>query len=303
MATKKSGLGKGLDSLISANVNTEQLNRGLVTARPAGEAVTKVPLSKVEPNREQPRRNFDEDAIAELADSIKQYGVIQPLIVQEKDGYYEIVAGERRWRAAKQAGLREVPVIIRDLPEQERMEITLIENIQRENLNPIEEALAYHRLLTEFDLKQEEVAQRVSKNRTTVTNSLRLLRLATEVQQMVIDGQLTGGHARCLVSVEDEEQQTRLARQIAQQGLNVRETEALIRSLQKGSDKPKKKEPAKGDETMDAVYADLEEQMKQILGTKVAIRRKNGQAGRIEIEYYSPEELDRILQLLRRMEE
>ncbi len=302
MAAKKSGLGKGLDSLISTNVNPEQLNRGLGASRSDSEPVKKVPLSKVEPNREQPRRSFDETAIRELADSIKQYGVIQPLIVQDKGDYYEIVAGERRWRAAKLAGVRELPVIIRDLPEQERMEITLIENIQRENLNPIEEALAYQRLLTEFNLKQEEVAERVSKNRTTVTNSLRLLRLGEEVQQMVVDGKLTGGHARCLISVEDEAQQLKLARQIAQQNLSVRETEDLVRSLQGHSDKGKKKEPRKSDEKMDAVYADLEEQMKQILGTKVSIQRKTEKAGRIEIEYYSPDELDRILQLMHRID-
>ncbi len=233
-----------------------------------------------------------------MADSISRYGIIQPLIVQNKGKYYEIIAGERRWRAAKQAGIKEVPVIIRDISEQQRMEMSLIENIQRENLNPIEEALAYRRLLEEFNLKQDEVAQRVSKSRTTVTNSLRLLKLSDEVQQMVIDGQLTGGHARCLVSVEDADLQRQLAEQIVKQNLSVREAEQLVRALQ-AKDEKKPKKSAKSDDRMDAVYADLAAQMREILGTKVAIRRKNETAGRIEIDYYSPGELDRILQLIR----
>ncbi len=298
MAAKKSGLGKGLDSLISKNVNTEQLNKGLTPEQDGSEPVIKVRISQVEPNREQPRQNFDEAGLSELADSIKQYGVIQPLIVRKKDNYYEIIAGERRWRAAKLAGIKEVPVIIRDFSEQQQMEMSLIENIQREDLNPIEEARAYQRLLTEFNLKQDEVAQRVSKSRTTVTNSLRLLRLCDEVQQMVIEGQLTGGHARCLVSVEDADLQRRLAAQIVDQRLSVRETEQLIRTLQSKTKEKTKKNPG-SDSRMDAIYADLADQMKQILGTKVEIRRKNENAGKIEIDYYSPDELDRILQMIR----
>ncbi len=301
MAAKKTGLGKGLDSLISKNVDAEQLNHGLVPESRSGEPVVKVRISQVEPNREQARQNFDEDGLAELADSIRQYGIIQPLIVQNKGKYYEIIAGERRWRAAKLAGIKEVPVIIRDISEQQRMEMSLIENIQREDLNPIEEARAYRQLLEEFNLKQDEVAQRVSKNRTTVANSLRLLKLSDDVQQMVIDGQLTGGHARCLVSVEDEDMQKRLAEQIVAQNLSVREAEQLVRSLQEQSGK-KQKKTTQTDGKMDAIYADLAEQMRRILGTKVEIRRKNESAGRIEIAYYSQEELDRILQMIRSIE-
>ncbi len=299
MAAKKNGLGKGLDSLITPKVNTEQLNKGLDREPGDGEPVVKIKLGKVEPNREQPRKHFDEESLAELADSIKQYGVIQPLIVQDMGGYYEIIAGERRWRAARLAGLAEVPVIVRDMGEQQRMEISLIENIQREDLNPIEEARAYRQLLDEFDLKQEEVAKRVSKSRTAVTNSMRLLKLCENVQQMVIDGKLTGGHARCLISVEDEERQESLAEEIVSKNLSVRDTEKLIKNLQQKTEKPAKPEI---DETFAAICVDLANQMKGILGTKVEIRQKNENAGKIEIEYYSRDELDRLLQLIRSIE-
>ncbi len=302
MAAKKSGLGKGLDSLISKNVNTEQLNRGLTPEKADGESVIQVKISKVEPNREQPRKSFDEAGLAELADSIKQHGILQPLIVQDTGKYYEIVAGERRWRAAKLAGIKEVPVIVRDFTDQQQMEISLIENIQREDLNPIEEALAYQRLLTEFGLKQDEVAERVSKSRTTVTNSLRLLKLSDEVQQMVIDGSLSSGHARCLVPIKDTAAQLQLARRIAEQNLSVRETEQLVRAIQNKSNKTKKKKAA-ADTRLDAIYADLEKQMRQTLGTKVTIRRTNAEAGQIEISYYSQEDLDRILQLIKSAEQ
>ncbi len=298
MAAKKSGLGKGLDSLISKNVNTDQLNHGLVPDPGSGEQVVKVRISQVEPNREQARKNFDEADLAELADSIRQYGIIQPLIVQNKGKYYEIVAGERRWRAAKLAGVKEVPVIIRDISEQQKMEMSLIENIQREDLNPIEEAKAYRQLLEEFNLKQEDVAQRVSKSRAAVANSLRLLKLCDEVQQMVIDGKLTGGHARCLISVENADLQRRLAEQIASQDLSVRETERLVRALQEDQGQ-KTKKTSGSDKKMDAIYADLANQMRSILGTGVEIRRKNETSGRIEISYYSQEDLDRILQMIR----
>ncbi len=298
MAAKKSGLGKGLDSLISAKVNTEQLNKGLAADTADRDPVKKVKLSKVEPNREQPRKRFDEESLTELADSISQYGVIQPLIVCDKGSYYEIIAGERRWRAARMAGITEVPVIIRDYSNQERMEISLIENIQREDLNPIEEARAYRRLLDEFDLKQEDVAKRVSKSRTAVTNSMRLLKLCESVQQMVIDGKLTGGHARCLISVEDEAEQERLAAEIIEKNLSVRDVEHMVK-VRQNRDKEKTKEKSDADEILDALCADLSDQMKEILGTKVEIRRKNEDAGRIEIEYYSKEDLDRLLQLIK----
>ena len=255
-----------------------------------------IDIQKVEPNREQPRKSFDEDSLLELADSIKQFGILQPLLVQDKKEYYEIIAGERRWRAAKLAKLSEVPVIIKELTDQEIVEISLIENIQRENLNPIEEAIAYKRLLEEFNLKQDEVAERVSKSRTAVTNSMRLLKLSDQVQQMVIDDMLTTGHARALLGIEDKDKQYSAAQKIFDEKLSVRETEKLVKKLQNDKPaKPVKEEPI--DPKMDIIYQDLEEKMKNILGTKVAIHKKTSKKGTIEIEYYSPEELDRIIEL------
>lgn len=303
MAAKKGGLGKGLDSLMPNKVNTKQLNEGISSDETEKEPVKTVKISLVEPNRDQPRKKFSEESLAELADSIKQYGIIQPLIVQDKKDYYEIIAGERRWRAAKIAGLKEIPIIVRDISQQEVMEISLIENIQRENLNPIEEALAYKRLLEEFNLKQEEVAKRVSKSRTAVTNSMRLLKLTEDVQQMVIDEKLTMGHARCLISVEDPELQKKVALEIIDRNLSVRETEKLMKKLQKmqeAADEEEKKE--KEDTALTAIYENIAEQMKTILGTKVEIRRKDRDKGKIEIEYYSQDELDRLLQLMKSIE-
>ena len=298
MAVKKSGLGKGLDSLITNKVSKPIINT--VVTDKLNEAIL-VSIAKVEPNREQPRKKFDEDALLELAESIKQFGVLQPLLVQAKEDYYEIIAGERRWRASKIAGLKEVPVIIKSLTEQEKMEISLIENIQRENLNPIEEAQAYKKLITEFQLKQDEVAERVSKSRTAVTNIMRLLKLNEKVQQMVMDEMLTTGHARALLSIEDEEQQYLIAMKIFDEKLSVRDTEKLVKSLQsekKGKDAGVKKV----DMRLEAVYRDLEEQMKEILGTKVYIHAKDEKKGKLEIEYYSQDELDRIIDLLRTVE-
>ena len=223
----------------------------------------------------------------ELAESIKQFGVLQPLLVQQKDDYYEIIAGERRWRAAKLANLKEVPVIIKKLTEQEVVEISLIENIQRENLNPIEEAIAYKRLLTEFNLKQDEVAERVSKSRTAVTNSMRLLKLNEKVQQMVIDDMISTGHARALLGLNDLEKQYTVAQQIFDEKLKN----------QKDTEKNKKIDPK-----LEAICHDLEEKMKGILGTKVAINQKDNKKGKIEIEYYSMDELDRIMDLFRTIE-
>lgn len=301
MAGKKGGLGKGLDSLMPDKVNTKKLNEGISSEQSEKEPVKQIKLSLVEPNRDQPRKKFSEESLAELADSIKQYGIIQPLIVQDKKDYYEIIAGERRWRAAKIAGLKEVPVIVRDISQQEVMEISLIENIQRENLNPIEEALAYKRLLEEFNLKQDEVAKRVSKSRTAVTNSMRLLKLTEEVQQMVIDEKLSMGHARCLVSIEDPEMQKKIALQVIDKNLNVRETEKLMKKWQKTKEAEKGKEE-KEDTALIAIYENIAEQMKTILGTKVEIRRKDKNKGKIEIEYCSQDELDRMLQLMKSIE-
>ena len=292
MAVKK-GLGKGLDSLITDKVSKPVKPK----SEHAADAVM-IDIKKVEPNREQPRKKFDEDALIELSESIKQFGVLQPLLCQERDDYYEIIAGERRWRAAKIAGIKEVPVIIKKLSEQEIMEISLIENLQREDLNPIEEALAYKRLIDEFKLKQDEVAERVSKSRTAVTNAMRLLKLNEKVQQMVIDEMLTTGHARALLGIEDQDIQYVLAQQIFDQKLSVRDTEKLVKSMQ-NEKKGKKKEPDKLDSKLLAIYSDLEEQMKKIMGTKVLINSKNSNSGKIEIEYYSQDELDRIIDLIR----
>ena len=307
MATaKKNGLGKGLDSLITNKVNTAKTTTA--TTKPAVKKDEKVVegilvnINKVEPNREQPRKNFDEDALLELAESIKQFGVLQPLLVQQKDDYYEIIAGERRWRAAKLANLKEVPVIIKKLTEQEVVEISLIENIQRENLNPIEEAIAYKRLLTEFNLKQDEVAERVSKSRTAVTNSMRLLKLNEKVQQMVIDDMISTGHARALLGLNDLEKQYTVAQQIFDEKLSVRETEKLVKKIQQEKNQKNTEKNKRIDPKLEAICHDLEEKMKGILGTKVAINQKDNKKGKIEIEYYSMDELERIMDLFRTIE-
>lgn len=302
MAAKRGGLGKGLDSLITDKVgsgNTTVETTNTKKAEPDKD-VTFVKIGKVEPNREQPRKNFDEDALLELSESVKQYGVLQPLLVQDKKDYYEIIAGERRWRAAKLAGLKEVPVIIKNLTEQEIVEISLIENIQRENLNPIEEALAYKRLLNEFNLKQDEVAERVSKSRTAVTNSMRLLKLDERVQQMVIDDLISTGHARALLGIADGDQQYALAQQIFDEKLSVRETEKMVKKLQK--QKTEAPKPAV-DNSMSVFYEDMEQKLKAIMGTKVAIHQKNNQKGKIEIDYYSTDELERIMELFQSIHE
>ena len=296
MAAKRGGLGKGLDSLITDKVGNGNTSTETVKVKNTepDKNVTFVKIGKVEPNREQPRKNFDEDALLELSESLKQYGVLQPLLVQDKKDYYEIIAGERRWRAAKLAGLKEIPVIIKNLTEQEIVEISLIENIQRENLNPIEEALAYKRLLNEFNLKQDEVAERVSKSRTAVTNSMRLLKLDERVQQMVIDDLISTGHARALLGIADNEQQYVLAQQIFDEKLSVRETEKLVKKLQKQKpEKPKQQV----DDSMSVFYEDMEQKLKAIMGTKVAIHQKDNQKGKIEIDYYSTDELERIMEL------
>jgi len=299
MAVKK-GLGKGLDSLITNKVEKPAEAKVEVKVDNANGAVL-MNINKVEPNREQPRKKFDEDALLELSESIKQFGVLQPLLVTERDDYFEIIAGERRWRAAKMAGIKEVPVIVKKLTEQEIMEISLIENIQREDLNPIEEAQAYKRLLTEFNLKQDEVAERVSKSRTAVTNAMRLLKLNEKVQQMLIDEMLTTGHARALLAIEDQDKQYEVAQRIFDEKLSVRDTEKLVKNIQ--NEKPDAPVSVnKIDPQLLAVYRDLEEQMKAVLGTKVYINPKDDKKGKLEIEYYSQDELDRIIDLLRTVE-
>ena len=251
-------------------------------------------LNMVEPNREQPRKYFEEDSLLELADSIKQYGVLQPLLVRKRKDYYEIIAGERRWRAAKLAGVKEIPVIIKDYTEQEVVEIALIENIQRENLNPIEEAMAFKKLLTEFNLKQDEVAERVSKSRTAVTNSMRLLKLNEKVQQMIIDDMISTGHARALLAIDDQQQQHMLAVKIFDEKLSVRETEKLIKNIKSPKEQIKKEKKIENS----FIYEDLEEKMKMALGTKVKVLAKGNGKGKIEIEYYSDSELERMFDII-----
>lgn len=292
MAVNKRGLGKGLDTMIPPVKNEKKSEKG----DPAKGPETLVNITKVEPNREQPRKNFDEDALLELSESIKQYGLLQPILVQDRKDYYEIIAGERRWRAAKLAGLKQVPVIIKNLTDQEIVEISLIENIQRENLNPIEEAQAYKRLLNEFHLKQDEVAERVSKSRTAVTNSMRLLKLSDDVQRMVIDEMITTGHARALLGVEDPAEQYNIAQRIFDEKLSVREVEKIVKNMGKPV-KPKKEKVV--DKSMQVIYDDISEKLKTQLGTKVNIVPKEDGSGKIEIEFYSHDELDRILDLMK----
>ncbi len=298
MAARKGGLGRGLDALIPQGKLIED-KPALQTEEQKKEEKEKdstvmVRITQVEPNRNQPRRNFDEDTLHELAESIKQFGLLQPILVQDRDTYYEIIAGERRWRAAKMAGLKEVPVIIRDYSAQEIVEISLIENIQREDLNPIEEAQAYKRLITEFKLKQDEIAERVSKSRVAVTNSMRLLKLGEKVQQMVIDGMLSTGHARALISIEDQELQYQIAQRVFDEKLSVREVERLVKNL----GKEKKEKTKERDESLEVIYRSLEERMKQTLGTKVAISSKGKKGGKVEIEFYNNDDLEKIVDRL-----
>lgn len=297
MPIKKKGLGKGLDSLIPDNnsmksVTSEKTVESKEDAA-AKSGVQVMKINEVEPNRDQPRKNFDEDALLELSDSIKQFGVLQPLLVRKRKDYYEIIAGERRWRAAKLAGVKEVPVIEKEYTDQEILEIGLIENIQRENLNPIEEAIAYKRLLEEFNLKQDEVAERVSKSRTAVTNSMRLLKLSDKVQQMIIDDMISTGHARALLAIDDPELQYTLANKIFDEKLSVRETEKLVKEI-KNPKKPKEKKPVANS----FIYQDLEEKMKGVFGTKVSIASKGKGKGKIEIEYYSDDELEHLFDMM-----
>ncbi len=319
---KYGGLGRGLDSLIPNRVSkkaesdpaekkgqasSEGEKSGVQADASAAEllkpanvkgSVLQVRISLVEPNRAQPRKYFDEQAISELADSIEKYGIISPLLVQKKADHYEIIAGERRWRAAKKAGLKEVPVIVKDFSDQEVVEVSLIENIQREDLNPMEEARAYQRLVSEYGLKQEAVAERVSKSRSAITNSMRLLKLGEEVQKLVEIGNLSEGHARTLVPITDVDLQKEVAEQILEQGLSVRQTEILVKNLQTAQDPEKAAPKAPKDEQREALLNNLAEKLKGTLGTKVSIKQNGKNKGKIEIEYYSDDELDRIYELL-----
>ncbi|MBR3308605.1 MAG: ParB/RepB/Spo0J family partition protein [Lachnospiraceae bacterium] len=279
--TMKGGLGKGLDLLIPGAETKEEKKEALL-----------LKTSQLEPNKDQPRKKFDEEAIEELAQSIKQYGIIQPIIVCKKDDYYQIIAGERRWRAAKKAGIREVPVVVKEYTDKEIAEISLIENIQREDLNPIEEAKSYKRLIDEYKLTQEELSERVSKSRTEIANKMRLLKLHDEVQKMLISGALSAGHARALLGLESKKDQLKAANEIIEKSLSVRQTEDLVKKM----NEPKKDKTAKGKEadSLDFVYRDLEKKLSDCLGTKVRISRKDKNKGKIEINYYSEDELDRL---------
>ena len=291
MATKKRGLGKGLDSLIpEGKITVGNGKPGGTTLIDENDAVIKININQVEPDREQPRKTFNEDELNDLADSIKAHGIFQPLLVQKKEDYYEIVAGERRWRAAKIAELKEVPCIVREFTEQEKVTIQLIENIQREDLNPIDEALAYRRLIDEFHMKQDEVAESVGKNRTTITNSMRLLNLADEIQEMLVDERLTPGHARALLSISDKEEQVRVANQVFDEQMTVRETEKYVKSLGKPK-KTKKLTP----EALQLIYRQLEDKMREKIGARITVKPADEKKGRIEIEYFSQDELEEIV--------
>ena len=293
------GLGKGLDSLIPMGEGISTKTEKNTAAKKEGtdNAETLVKITKVEPNREQPRKNFNEDSLQELADSIKQFGLIQPIVVQDKKDHYEIIAGERRWRAAKIAGLKEVPVIIKNLTDQEVVELSIIENIQREDLNPIEEAQAYKRLLNEFHLTQDQVAERVSKSRTAVTNAMRLLKLCDEVQQMVIEDMISTGHARAILSIEDPEEQYALAQRIFDEKLSVRDVEKIMKNMNKPA-KDKKAGSKQGDKDLSFIYQDIEEKLKNSLGTKVSVSSKGDGSGKIEIEFFSNDDLERLMEIL-----
>ncbi|MBR5952048.1 MULTISPECIES: ParB/RepB/Spo0J family partition protein [Pseudobutyrivibrio] len=293
MAAKKGGLGKGLDSLI---VKKEE---GVVAVNPEQHgAPVEVDINKVEPNKLQPRKNFDEDKLQELADNIKIHGIVNPIIVQDRKGYYEIIGGERRWRAARIAGFKKVPVIIMNLSEQEFVEISLIDNIQREQLNPIEEAMAFARLIDEFNLKQDEVAERVSKSRTTITNALRLLKLDKRVQDMIVDDKLSTGHARAMLAIADPDKQYEFAERAFDEKMSVRDVEREVKKLLNDKKSDKKSKASEIDSQLAAVYQETQERLKGVLGTKVFINAKDNKSGKLEIEYYSQDELNRIVELL-----
>ena len=295
MAAKR-GLGKGIDAMISGDdTKAKKVVKEVI------KEVDTIDINKIEPNSNQPRKNFNEDKIHELAESIKQHGLIEPLIVQKgKKGFYTIIAGERRWRAAREAGVKEIPVVVKEYSDQQVMEIALIENIQREDLNAIEEAEAYERLIKDFNLKQDEVAERVSKSRVAITNSLRLLKLDPRVREMIIEDKIKSGHARALLSVTDPEEQYRLAVMIFDNSMSVRETEKMVKKYLADKDKPTKEVKKKYTQT-ELIYKDYEEKLKTVIGTKVNINNKGKGKGKIEIEYFSPDEFDRIIGMMMSM--
>ncbi len=297
---KRSALGRGADALLR-NINIEKIEPNPAQiqpgAEPSGEVM--INLSLIEPNKNQPRKNFDKDSLEELTNSIRQYGVLQPILVKKNGNRYEIIAGERRWRAAQAANLKEVPVVIRDYDDQKAKEISIIENIQRSDLNPIEEAMAYQSLMEEYHLTQEEVSDRVAKKRSTITNSLRLLKLSQSIQQFMAEGKITSGHARALLSIEDEQQRELIALDIMNKNLSVREVEKIAKAFSKKKKKAESPLPDTPQVNLDLFYTAYEDSMQSLLGTKVHINQKDKNKGRIEIEYYSQAELERIMDIFK----
>ncbi len=301
----KRGLGKGLDALIPETEKSAKDNSSVNKAETEKEVVKEVikeidtiDINKIEPNATQPRKFFDEDSLQELAESIRQHGLIEPLIVQKsKEDFYSIIAGERRWRAARIAGLKDIPVIVKEYNSQQIIEIALIENLQREDLNPIEEAEAFNRLIEEYNLKQDEVAEKVSKSRVTITNSLRLLKLDERVRNMIIEDKIKSGHARALLAIEDVDEQYNAAVKIFDEKLSVRETERLVKLINSKETAPKKEEKIETQQEK-LIFKQYEEKLKLVMGTKVNISHKNDGKGKIEIEYYSPEEFERLIDIM-----
>ena len=306
----RKGLGNGLDTMLGVNTTQSRKKTGsksqnIETKEVIKEVIKEVPtemtlkIKDIEINKDQPRKQFNEDALQELADSITQHGVIEPLIVTKRDNYYLLVSGERRWRASMKAGLKEVPVVVKDYTDQEILEIGLIENIQREDLNPIEEAQAYQKLIEEFHMKQDDIAERVSKSRSAITNILRLLKLAKPVQEMVIDEKLSNGHARALLPIEDTERQYETACKVFDERLSVRETEKLVKKILNDLANPKVEDTtATTVEDLSFLYRDIEEKFKYKLGAKTTIKAKNNDKGKIEIEYFSKDELEHIMEMI-----
>lgn len=301
----KRGLGKGLDALIpetekSAKKSAEKEPEAIrEIVKEVVKEVETVDINKIEPNNNQPRKAFDEDSMHELADSIRLHGLIEPLIVKKvSEDFYSIIAGERRWRAARMAGLKDIPVIVRDYNSQQIMEIALIENLQREDLNPIEEAEAFKRLIDEFNLKQDEVADKVCKSRVSITNSLRLLKLDKRVRDMIIEDKIKSGHARALLAIEDGDEQYNTAVKIFDEKLSVRETERLIKMIINKDKEKRKTKPEEENKQEELIFKKYEEKLKLIMGTKVNINRRSGGKGKIEIEYYSPDEFERLIEIM-----
>ncbi len=292
---RKGGLGKkGLNQLLSVNEEETEIVETKI------KETEMMDVNKIGPNAKQPRKKFNEEKLDELAESIKNIGIIEPIIVTKvKDDFYEIVAGERRWRAAKKAGVSEVPVVVKEFTNQEIMEIALIENVQREDLNPIEEAEAYNSLIKEYKLTQEQVALKVSKSRAVITNSLRLLKLDKRVREMLMNEELSNGHARALLGLKENNDQYKFACKVVEKQLSVRETEKLIKDyLNKDKSKEKKNTKSNDDSVNTLIYRDYENKIKTAVGTKVAIKEKENGKGKIEIDFYNNDDFERIMEIL-----